>query len=444
MKTGTENSTITKLRPRPQVIPRSDHNISRNQISENALKVLYRLKNGGYGAYLVGGSVRDLLLGREPKDFDVATDAKPEQIRELFRNCRLIGRRFRLAHVRYGDEIIEVSTFRAHHAQEDEDGQVVETSRILQDNVYGTIDDDAWRRDFTVNSLYYNIEDFSVIDYVGGMSDIRAGHIRLIGPPEQRYIEDPVRMLRAVRFAVKLGFRIDEATEQPIFKLNELLADIPPARLFEECLKLFTGGQALGTFEQLRHYDLFRVLFPQTDAILQQQEGGFPHTLLFHAFTNTDVRIAEGKPVSPGFLIAALLWMPVMELARSYMETGQSEHDAINLASDVVISKQVNRTAMPRRFTQMARDIWQLQSRLRRTKGNRPQKLLVHPKFRAAYDFLLLRTQAGENEKELADWWTTFLENPEHHQPIQDTPHAPRKRRRRRGGRNRSKPQPEE
>ncbi len=441
IKTGNETSNVSQLRPRPQVIPRADHNISRNQISENALKVLYRLKNGGYGAYLVGGSVRDLLLGREPKDFDVATDARPDQIRELFRNSRLIGRRFRLAHVRYGDEIIEVSTFRAHHTPDDGEGQMVE-GRIIEDNVYGTIDDDAWRRDFTVNSLYYNIEDFSVIDYVGGMNDIRAGRIRLIGNPDQRYIEDPVRMLRAVRFAVKLGFRIDPESEKPIFRLNELLKDIPAARLFEECIKLFTGGQALETFEQLRHFDLFRLLFPQTDAVLQQQEGGFPHTLLIHALRNTDSRIAEGKPVSPGFLIAALLWMPMIELARTYMESGLSELDSITLASDVVISKQVHSTAMPRRYTQMARDVWQMQSRLQRIKGSRPQRLLQHPKFRAAYDFLLLRTEAGENEKELADWWTAFLENPEQVlAQTQDKPAGPR-RKRRRGGRNRSrKPQ---
>lgn len=429
MKTA-EPDNITRLRPRPQVIPRAEHNISRNQISENALKVLYRLKNGGYDAYLVGGSVRDLLLGREPKDFDVATNALPDQIRELFRNSRLIGRRFLLAHVRYGDEIIEVSTFRAQHVGAEDESHTIE-GRIIRDNVYGTIDDDAWRRDFTVNALYYSIEDFSVIDYVGGLNDIKAGRIRLIGNPKQRYIEDPVRMLRAVRFAVKLGFRIDPESEQPIFELNHLLEGIPPARLFEECIKLFTGGQALETFEQLRHYNLFKILFPQTDEVLKQQEGGFPHTLLIHALKNTDSRIAEDKPVSPGFLIAALLWTPMIMLARSYMESGQSELDACMLASDVIISKQVSRTAMPRRFTQMARDIWQLQFRLKKTKGSRPQRLLQHPKFRAGYDFLLLRTEAGENEKALADWWTEFLARPEGAIP-ETTPAIPGKRRRRR------------
>ncbi|MEX2353989.1 MAG: polynucleotide adenylyltransferase PcnB [Gammaproteobacteria bacterium] len=421
---------ISRIHPQPSRIPRSEHNISRSQISENALKVLYRLRKGGYDAFLVGGSVRDILLGREPKDFDVATNAWPEQIRELFRNSRLIGRRFRLAHVRYGDEIIEVSTFRAGHRDDLEgEGHMIE-GRIIRDNVYGSIEDDAWRRDFTVNGLYYNIEDFSVIDYVGGLADIKAGRIRLIGKPDQRYIEDPVRMLRAVRFAVRLGFRIDPDSERPIYELNELLTEIPPARLFEEIIKLFTGGMAEQTFEQLRHYDLFRVLFPQTDAALLQQEGGFPHTLLIHAFRNTDVRIGEGKPVAPGFLVAALLWTPMMNLAQEYIRTGLSEIEACNLAGDVVISKQVSRTAMPRRFTQMARDIWQMQFRLKRTRGNRPHRLLQHPKFRAAYDFLLLRTQAGEGDESLADWWTAFLEAPEN-AGLQAETHPPRNKKRR-------------
>jgi len=426
---GTEK--ISRLRPQPLIIPRSEHNISRNQISDNALKVLYRLKKGGYEAYLVGGSVRDLLLGHEPKDFDVVTDARPEQIRELFRNSRLIGRRFRLAHVRYGNEIIEVSTFRAQHAGNDDQSSVVD-GRIVRDNVYGTLDDDVWRRDFTVNAMYYRIEDFSVIDYAGGMNDIKSGNIRLIGDPNQRYVEDPVRMLRAVRFAVKLGFRIDPSSEKPIFQHRFLLRDIPPARLFEEVIKLFTGGKALQSFEQLRHYDLFQILFPQTDEMLSEQEGGFPHTLLIHALENTDNRIAEGKPVAPGFLIAALLWMPVINQAREYMAGGLSEAEALNLAGDIIISKQVSRTAMPRRFTRMAREIWQLQTRLRRIKGSRPQRLLQHPRFRAAYDFLLLRAQAGENEQDLADWWTRYLRQTDTAEAEPGLPKSGKRRRRKR------------
>lgn len=411
MTQQTNRDNVSQLRPKPVIIPRNEHTISRAQISENALKVLYRLKSAGYQACLVGGSVRDLLLGREPKDFDVATNAKPEQIRELFRNCVLIGRRFRLAHVRYGEEIIEVSTFRAPHDVEDVEHMA--EGRILRDNVYGSINEDVWRRDFTVNALYYDIADFSVIDYVNGMQDVKAGRIRLIGDPVKRYIEDPVRLLRAVRFAVKLGFRIDTETEKPVYELGNLLDDIPSARLFEETLKLFMGGCAVQTFEQLRHYNLFRSLFPQTDAVLAEQEGGFPHTLLIRALNNTDTRLAEGKPVTPGFLIASLLWAPMNRLMQDYMANGMQPAEAVMLAGDTVISRQVNSTAMPRRFTRIAREIWQLQPRLKRTTGKRPQRLLQHPRFRAAYDFLLLRAESGEDVKELAEWWTKFQEDPE-------------------------------
>ncbi len=434
MKPDNKPDNVSTLRPKPRVYPRSEHSISRSQISENALKVLYRLNSGGYQAYLVGGSVRDLLLGREPKDFDVATDAHPEQIRELFRNSRLIGRRFRLAHVRYGDEIIEVSTFRAQHDDVDSDDAHTVNGRIIRDNVYGSLDEDVWRRDFTVNALYYGIDDFSVIDYVGGMNDIKSGRIRLIGNPRDRYIEDPVRMLRAVRFAVKLGFRLEPEAEVPIEELGNLLDEMPPARLFEEVVKLFNSGVALQSFEQLRHYNLFRHLFPQTDHLLSEQEGGYPHTLLIRALQNTDLRIAEDKPVTPGFLVAALLWLPVYELTREYMEEGMSEFDAIALASDVVISKQVKRTAMPRRFSQMARDIWQFQARLKRTRGNRPQRLIKHPKFRAAYDFLLLRVESGEADQNLADWWTNFIKQQESSGHSTATP---RRKRGRRGNRHR-------
>jgi poly(A) polymerase len=408
MSSDVKSNNLAVLKPAPRIIPRQEHIISRANISESALKVLYRLSNAGFQAYLVGGSVRDLLLGREPKDFDVATNAHPEQIRELFRNSRLIGRRFRLAHVRYGREIIEVSTFRASHLEADNTVTESLEGRIIRDNVYGSIDDDVWRRDLSVNALFYNIKDFSVVDYVGGMQDILAGRIRMVGDPVQRYIEDPVRMLRAVRFATKLGFRIDPETEKPLHEYAHLLQEIPSARLFEEALKLFLGGYALQTFEQLRHYDLFAQLFPQTEDNLSRQEGGFPHTLVIHALDNTDKRLAEGKPVTPGFILAALLWGPMQELMHDYMAQGQTEHDALNLAADVVVSRQIATTAMPRRFTQFARDIWLLQPRLTRLAGKRPHRLLSHPKFRAAYDFLLLRAQAGEEVQELADWWTEF------------------------------------
>lgn len=409
--TDKKKDKVTRIPVKPVIIPRDKHIISRLNISDSALKVLYRLKNAKYKAFLVGGSVRDLLLGREPKDFDVVTDAHPEQIRELFRNCTLIGRRFRLAHVRFGREIIEVSTFRApHHVTDNGDGHI-EDGRIVRDNVYGDIDDDVWRRDFTVNALFYNIEDFSILDYVGAMQDIDDGQLRLIGDPEQRFTEDPVRLLRAVRFAVKLGFRIHPSMDRSIHELAHLLEDIPPARLFEEILKMFLGGYALQTFEMLRHYGLFEYLFPQTEQILNEEEGGFPHMFLIQALKNTDLRLADNKTVNPAFLLAALLWEPVQKLVIDHQANGLPEMDSIHLAGDSVISRQISSTAMPRRFTIVAREIWALQARLKNRSSKRAYRLLSHQRFRAAYDFLLLRAQAGEAVKDLADWWTDFQQN---------------------------------
>ncbi len=409
MDSPKPKAVVTKIIRKPQIIPRSEHGVSRSDISENALKVLYRLKNAGYQAYLVGGGVRDILLGLKPKDFDIATDAHPEQVRELFRNCRLIGRRFRLAHVHFGREIIEVSTFRASHNDAVDGEGHEEDGRIIRDNVYGTLGDDVWRRDFTVNALYYNIEDYSIVDYVGGLEDIQNKQLRLIGIPEDRYREDPVRMLRAVRFAIKLGFSIHPVSEQPIRDLAPLLEEIPEARLFEEFLKLFMSGQSEKTYHQLREYGLFSLLFPQTEKFLNRGDE-FIHKLLSSAFRNTDTRLAEDKPVTPAFLLAALLWVPVRDLANGHEGNGLSEMDAIHLASDAVISHQIGSTSMPRRFTHMARDMWSLQVRLKNIRGKRPLKLLAHQRFRAAYDFLLLRAEAGEDIQELASWWTTFQE----------------------------------
>jgi len=409
MDSSKPTAVVTKIVRKPQIIPRTEHGVSRSEISENALKVLYRLKNAGYHAYLVGGGVRDILLGLKPKDFDVATDAHPEQVRELFRNCRLIGRRFRLAHVHFGREIIEVSTFRASHNDAVDGEGHEEDGRIIRDNVYGTLDDDVWRRDFTVNALYYNIEDYSIVDYVGGLEDIKNRQLRLIGIPEDRYREDPVRMLRAIRFSIKLGFSIHPVSEQPIRKLAPLLEEIPEARLFEEFLKLFMSGQSEKAYQQLREYGLFAKLFPQTEEFLNRGDE-FIHKLLISAFRNTDTRLAEDKPVTPAFLLAALLWVPVRDLANDHEGNGLSEMDAIHLASDAVISHQISSTSMPRRFTHMARDMWALQVRLKNIRGKRPLKLLAHQRFRAAYDFLLLRVEAGEDVQELASWWTAFQE----------------------------------
>lgn len=389
------------------IIPRPEHNISRANISEGALKVLYRLKSAGFEGYLVGGGVRDLLLGREPKDFDIATEAHPEEVAGLFRNSRLIGRRFKLVHVRFGREVIEVATFRGEH----DVGDSHDDGMILRDNVYGTLEQDAWRRDFTVNSLYYNIRDFSVVDFTGGMDDLQAGLLRVIGDAEQRYVEDPVRMLRAVRFAAKLGFRIHTDSETPMAALGERLEMVPPARLFDEILKLFLSGYAVASYELLRHYDLFRHLFPMTDACLAEEEHGFPHTLVTRGLINTDTRIAEDKPVTPAFLFAVILWEPVRARARQLLDDGFSEIQALQMASDAVVAMQCQHIALPKRFSLQTREIWVMQARLKRHNGKRAARLLESPRFRAAYDFLLLRAGSGEDELQpLADWWTDYQE----------------------------------
>ncbi|VAX10176.1 Poly(A) polymerase [hydrothermal vent metagenome] len=388
---------------------RPDHNISRANISENAVKVLYRLKKAGYQAYLVGGGVRDLLLGREPKDFDIATDAHPEDVRRVFRNCRLIGRRFRLAHVHFGREIIEVATFRGKHDAAEDGKQESGNGMVLRDNVYGTIEEDALRRDFTVNALYYNIEDFSVVDYADGIADLDNGVLRLLGDPEQRYREDPVRMLRAARFASKLGFSINPACEEPLLELGDLLDGVPAARLFEEVLKLFLGGAALHAFEKLRHYDLFRHLFPDTDESLAHEEHDFPLTFVIRGLKNTDTRIREGKSVTPAFLFAVFLWEPVRRRVQELEAQGKSVYDAIYMAGTEVLSRQVARVSIPKRFSLQMRDIWGMQHRLER-RGMRTMRLLSHPRFRASYDFLLLRAESGEVDQELAEWWTLIQE----------------------------------
>lgn len=427
-----------KTSPRePVIIPRNEHVISRANISDNALKVLYRLHNGGYSAYLVGGGVRDLSLGREPKDFDIATDATPEDVKALFRNCRLIGRRFRLAHVHFGREIIEVATFRALHdaagePERDNAERVIDNGLVLRDNVFGTLEEDALRRDFTVNALYYNIADFSVVDYTGGMADLERGRLRLIGEPEQRYREDPVRMLRAVRFAVKLGFRIDEQTAAPIRVLGGLLSGIPAARLFEEVLKLFLGGQAVESFEMLRHHGLFAALFPAADVALEQDHLDAGAAFLVAALANTDRRIAEDRPVTPAFLFAALLWPALQRRQRELESMEGNPAEALQEASAEVLEGQLRTVMLPKRFSIPMREIWNLQPRFERGGQRRAQRLASHPRFRAAYDFLLLRAQAGEVDTGLADWWTAFQEDNPVAPTVADTATRPRRRRRRR------------
>ncbi|MDX1443670.1 MAG: polynucleotide adenylyltransferase PcnB [Gammaproteobacteria bacterium] len=398
----TEDAKNSKV-----IIERPDHNISRSRISPNALKVLYRLHNAGYQAFLVGGGVRDLLLGLEPKDFDIATDASPEQVNDLFRNARMIGRRFKLVHVRFGREIIEVATFRAQQADEDHPELSLDDSgRILRDNVYGTLEEDAFRRDFTVNALYYNIADFSVVDHVAGVPDLDKGLLRLIGDPETRYREDPVRMLRAVRFAAKLGFRIEKTTAAPIAELAPLLRDIPPARLFEEILKLFLAGKAVDTWEQLRDYGLMQELFPLTEKAFQRDPDSGGQAFVARALKNTDERISDDKPVSPFFLFAAFLWDPVQQQVAELEKSGCKPAEALHIAADEVTSRQQQFVALPKRFAVPMREVWQLQSRFRFKSGKRALSLLGHPRFRAAYDFMLLRAEVGEVDLETAQFWT--------------------------------------
>jgi poly(A) polymerase len=431
---GADISSQNPVFPDPVTIPRDEHNVSRANISRNAVKVLYRLNNAGYQAYLVGGGVRDLLLGREPKDFDVATDARPEQVKAVFSNCRLIGRRFRLAHVHFGREIIEVATFRSNREGTDEGDRQFENGMLLSDNVYGTLEEDAQRRDFTINALYYSVEDFSVIDFAGGLEDLRKGVIRLLGDPESRFREDPVRLLRAVRFAAKLGFVIEPQTEAPMLDLASLLQDIPAARLFEEVLKLFLAGSALESFEKLRHYRLFAQLFPATEEALTHQDHEFPITFVNRGLYNTDQRILQDKPVTPAFLFAVLLWEPVRLRAEALQVSGMHPYEAQQTAATEVLAGQSRYVSIPKRFSYPMREIWQLQHRFFQRNGKRPQRLMTHPRFRAAYDFFLLRAQAGEVGQEDADWWQRLQERlpDKQGQQQQDTGDKPAKRRRRR------------
>jgi len=393
----------------PRVIPRNEHPISRKNISPNALKVLYRLQKSGFKAYLVGGSVRDLLLGREPKDFDVATNALPEEINQLFRNCRLIGRRFRLAHIHFGGEIIEVATFRGP-INSDDDALSMDNGMIVRDNAYGSMQTDAWRRDFTVNSLYYSVEDFTVIDYVGALADLQACVLRPIGDPALRFREDPVRMLRAVRFAAKLGFQIEHNAFQSIMANAEALWVVPAARLFDEILKLFLTGCAEKAFDLLQNSCLLTFLLPLTAQSLEQAQDTSYGELLESALRNTDMRVAEDKPVTPAFLMAALLWPPMRLHYEKFVADGEKQTIAMQNAADLVVNAQLERIAVPRRFSVPMRDIWNFQLRLDKRSGKRPLRVLSHPRFRAAYDFLLLRAQSGEGEDvlELAQWWTKF------------------------------------
>jgi poly(A) polymerase len=437
---NSPSAPLTAPVPLARVIPRSEHPISRSRISPNALRVLSRLKDAGYQGFLVGGCVRDLLLGLTPKDFDVATNALPEEVRKLFRNCRLVGRRFRLAHVFFGREIIEVATFRAAGAPplgaeplgdlDPEEGEGPEISepeefdadvadatgedshvldehgRILRDNAYGTIDDDVWRRDFTANALYYNIADFSIWDYVGGFEDVLARRLRVIGDPASRYREDPVRMLRAARFEAKLGFELDAGAAAPLVDLAPLLAGAPPARLFDETLKLFLTGHGVQSFAVLRRRCLLATLFPDLAAYLESHPGSVVEQMLVRGLDNTDSRVRADKPVTPTFLFALLLYGPIVSRIEALPPDRWHDPMAIMEACDAAARALQSRVAVPRRFALGVREMFALQPRLEQPRGRRALRLLEHPRLRAAYDLLLLRAEFGLAAPDVADWWT--------------------------------------
>ncbi|MEX1663860.1 polynucleotide adenylyltransferase PcnB [Zhongshania arctica] len=405
--------------PSATIIPRDEHCVSRKHINDAAIKVIRRLNEEGFDAYLVGGGVRDLLLGGQPKDFDIATNATPEQVRGAFRNSRIIGRRFRIVHVRFGSEIIEVTTFRGGHdapstsasnnVQRNKHSARTESGMLTRDNVYGSVNEDAARRDLTINALYYSSRDFCVYDYVGGMRDLEQKLIRIIGDPETRYREDPVRMLRVVRFAAKLNFDIEQHTEEPLKRLAPLLTDISAARMFDEVIKLLMSGQGLQTYALMQRYGLFSPLFPSTQKMLNQHEPA-AETIIQQGLINTDARIAENKPVTPAFIYAVILWPVVKRIHKEILDSGVPEIPALHQAAERVLRKQQLTVAIPKRFSLPMRDIWELQSRLTRRSGKRAELLLDHRYFRAGFDFLLLREQAGEIEPGLGQWWLAFQE----------------------------------
>lgn len=419
--------------------------VAESKISKHALEVLQRLNKAGYKAYLVGGGVRDMLVGLKPKDFDIATNATPEQVKAVFRNCRLIGRRFRLAHILYGREIIEVATFRGHHdtgTHSKSSSKKVDyrqhkghtkDGRIVRDNVYGTIEEDAVRRDFTINALYLDIQQHRIIDFVDSIKDITNKEIKLIGDPQVRYQEDPVRMLRAVRFAAKLNFKIEKQTAKQIHKLSSSLSSIPAARLIDEAIKLFQGGYGLRCFELLQEYHLLASLFPSVQQLLVQDtvQGAQAYALIKQALINTDERIAIDKSVNPAFFLSVLLWYPMLQLKQNFLQSDNSEIEATQKASMEVIRQQQPFTAIPKRFGFMIKDIWFMQWYMQKPSPKQATKMLHHKRFRAAYDFLLLRVKMGETQfQPIAQWWTDIQEKTEkqQHLMINELAVAPRKK----------------
>jgi len=419
-------------RGRPKVIPLAAHGIARESISACALRTTQTLQGRGYAAYVVGGAVRDLLLGREPKDFDVATSATPEEVRQLFRRSRVIGRRFRLVHVMCGAETVEVSTFRGTNGGDDGDDRVSdEHGRLLRDNVFGSQEQDATRRDFSVNALFYDPATQEIHDYHDGVADLRKGRLRLIGDPETRFREDPIRMLRAVRFAASCGLELEARTRAPVRRLAGLLANVPPARLLDEMLKLLLSGHAVQGVTELRREGLHHGVLPLLDVIMNQPQG---ELFVMLALGNTDERILADKPVSPGFLFAALLWHEVLAAWRECEARGEQAVPALHLAMERVLQAQREKLAIPHRFSADMVEIWSMQPRFLQRFGRRPWRLLEHLRFRAGYDFLRLRCESGELPRDIAEWWSRFQHagDADREQMLVREGAAPARRRRRR------------
>ncbi|MFZ6689382.1 polynucleotide adenylyltransferase PcnB [Undibacterium sp. SXout11W] len=401
---GVKNSTESgKANPKPSVLTAKEHGINPKLVSANAIRVTQTLQENGFKAFIVGGAVRDLLTGVKPKDFDIATNATPEQVKRLFRRAFIIGRRFQIVHVMFGQDLLEVTTFRGPSndaAPKDEHG------RVLRDNTFGEQHEDAARRDFTINAMYYDPASQTVFDYHGGIKDIRKKTLRIIGVPEARYREDPVRMLRVVRFAAKLQFEIDAATRAPIGVMAPLINNVPAARVFDEMLKLLTSGHAMACLQQLRKEGLHHGLMPLLDVVMEQPLGEKFVTL---SLANTDERVQQGKPVSPSFLFASLLWHQVLEKWDAYKAAGEFPIPALHLAADDVLNTQTDALAIQRKIGADMRDIWAMQPRFEKRVGKTPYKMLEHQRLRAGYDFLLLRCASGEIEAEVGEWWTDFI-----------------------------------
>ncbi len=427
---------VTHKDARPTVYGKDKHNIQRELISRCARRTCEDLQRAGHATFVVGGAVRDLLLGRRPKDFDVATSATPDEVRALFRRSRIIGRRFQIVHVMCGAETVEVSTFRAHFTREPNEENTDEHGRMLSDNVFGTQAEDAMRRDFTVNALFYDPVKEEVWDYVHGLKDLKAKKLVMIGDPATRYREDPVRMLRAARLGAKLGLEIDAKTKEPIREMRHLLENVPQARLFEEILKLLLSGNAVECVRVLRELNLHHGLLPLLDTSLDDPETG-PFAMA--ALRATDERLAADKPVSPAFLLAALLWGRVEKSLKKYEERGEPAVPALHSAMHEALDAQRDSLAIPRRFDATMKELWLMQPRFLQRGGQRPYRLLEHPRFRAAYDFFALRAASANAPQEAAKWWERFQEASadEREEMLVSGESGPKKKRRRRRGKRR-------